>query len=256
MNEHLDLQRLRAELDRARAEHGRGSSQGLEAFQRLFARAHELNQSLSALPRYIPDETARFFAGVIAGDKGHCYWRVSSFKMNSGRDIFPNRWWWNHAHATKLGPFEILRPTCGHRTCIAPAHQAIQVKERQRVYTDMQMIGALQVVAMRLGHPPSANEWTRRGGAPSVGTYKVRFGSWSRAHIAAGLGANRRLATPSRCIAALQLARRHLGYWPTSHEFPGKCTDILKEAELPHSRPTISRHLGSWPKALYRAGKR
>lgn len=250
------LRELRAELDRVRQLYGPGSSQGAEAFNRLSREAGRQGQPLDGLRRYVEDEVERFFAQTIPGSDGHVYWDGGQmFVRNDSLTRQPRRWWWEHIHGP-LGGGDAVLPTCGERHCINPEHSAKQDRqERHRRFTDQQMFGALQVVAMQLGHAPTLGEWTRLHKTPSAKLYLMRFGSWRHAVAQAGIEYRTRLASPKKCVAALRLARKTLGHWPNTTEFlsPRVCA-ALKEADLPRSDSSIYKHLGSWSEALRKAG--
>lgn len=188
-----DLRVLRAELERVREVYGRGSSQGLAAFQRLNAASHEVGRPLDGLRRFSTDEVERFFAQTVLGPNEHVYWDGSrhGFERNDGRWRKPARWWWEHVHGP-IGTTTLrLHPTCDDGACINVEHQVLE-HFRTEQYSESQMLGALQVMAMRLGRTPSKALWLKHNGRPSPNIYVARFSSWSKALRAAGLEPLRR----------------------------------------------------------------
>jgi hypothetical protein len=186
---HEHVNRLRAELHRIRAEHGRGTSQGLEAFIRYMHDAAVLGLSPTALAEYSDIEEDRFFARVIDGPDRHRYWagRDQRFKCNDGRTRHPRRWWFEHENNIQLGFYEDITPSCGDKRCIAPWHGIRGRGVTRRLYSDAHMLGGLQVEALRLGRGPSAAEWDAAGRKPGSSNFTLRFGSWTKAIRAAGL---------------------------------------------------------------------
>jgi hypothetical protein len=184
---HEHVNQLRNELHRIRAEHGRGTSQGLEAFIRYIHESALLGLSPTALAEYSDIEEDRFFSRVIDGPDRHRYWtgRDQRFKCNDGRTRHPRRWWFEHENNIELGFYEDVTPSCGDKRCIAPWHAARG--RSRRLYSDAHMLGGLQVEALRLGRGPSAAEWDAAGRKPGSSNFTLRFGSWTKAILAAGL---------------------------------------------------------------------
>lgn len=255
------LQQLEAEVQAARADDSFGSaSRQLAAFQRLCQETARLTgHAIDALREYSEDEAERFFAQTAQGPDGHIYWLgANRFTRNDGGQRKPARWWWEHRYGT-LDQNDVVGPICGERGCISPEHSAVDRRRgHTRRFSDLQMIGALQAAAMRLGRAPAHNTWE---GPPSRALYELRFGSWIKALHAAGLKPshpNMRVS-PAACVESLRLARRILGWWPSFDDFRFRpeIRAALKTHELPRSPSTICLHLGgSWPEALRRAGKR
>lgn len=254
----FELQELRAELTRVRKVFGRRSSQSSAAFTKLHRRSVELGQGIGDLPQFMADEKQRFFAHVRAGPDGHYFWDTQSaeFVGNDGRSRAAYRWWWEYENNAKLEKTDQLHPGCGARNCIAPKHYVSGRNARERVYTDNQAIGSLQVVAMRLGRSPFKQDWDRGKYSPSSTTLVSRFGGWEKVLRAAGLApAKITVVTPARCIESLRYAHKLLGHWPTTTEFRDLRLKLGAQG-LPTAPHTIRLRLGPWPKALYRAGKR
>jgi hypothetical protein len=257
-----ELRVLREELAELRRIHPRRSSVVAEAFQRLVRAGDAVGQPVDGLRTHTRDEVERFFAQTIPGPDGHVYWDGSrhGFKRNDGRNRSPRRWWYTHKHGTELGTYEDFVPTCGERHCINPDHCAVGRGLRRMRFDRQAMLGALQVVALRLGRAPTSSEWERLGGRPSVSLYQMRFGTWPDAVREAGLvpavGSSRFApTTPVRCIASLRFVRESVGHWPTRAEFEA-ARPQLHAIELPSSSSTIKKYLGPWTAALRKAGKR
>lgn len=252
-----DVPTLRAELQRVRDLYGRGSSQGLEAFQRLSVAAAKAGQPLSALRRHSRVESERFFALTIPGPDGHVYWDgKATFRRNDGVTRTPPRWWWEHVHGPIPSNLHRLTFTCGDKKCINVEH-AVCDYFRPELYTDEQLLGALQVYAMQKGHPPTSKEWEREKRRPSSSTFSNRFGSWEAAMRAAGFPgyvSKVRSTNPETCVKAILFVRDRLGRWPNSQEFVAEA-EALHAAGLPTSLATIRDHLGKWSVAVAKAGK-
>jgi len=127
----------------------------------------------------------------------------------------PHRWVWMIEH----GPISTTNDVCGHarrRTALRspPRRRSSQARLR---YTDQQMIGRVQVVAMQLGHTPSLLEWEAGTTNPTLNVYKQRSATGPR--CAPRRASNERTRTearpPSACVEALRALARHLGHAPT-----------------------------------------
>ncbi len=255
-----ELRDHEAELARIREEDGRGSSRALAAFQALSQAYAARGRRIDDLRSYSPDEAERFFANTAPGTDGHVYWLAGerSFVRNDGSQRRPIRWWWER-HFGPLEQYDVIKPACGELRCINPEHAVLEPRSDRRLrFTDEQIIGALQVAALRLGHAPRQRAWD---GVPSRETIQGRFGGWDKALAAAGIerdewrGAHRR--SSADCIEALRAARRLLGHWPWADEFvTARVREHLKRLGLPTSRETLRTHLGSWQEGLRKAGKR
>lgn len=230
----------------------------LDAYNRLVAESERLGRSLSALDPYLEDEVERFFSRVIYGADGHAYWpRRGNFDLG-GSSTHPRRWWWGHVNGALASKTIALTSLCGEPNCIRPEHCGIASRERARLFSDQQMIGSIQVVAMRLGYVPRGQEWDKAGYRPSVGVYAQRFGSFQRAVRAAGLEmrtvkrANR--FTREDCVNAITFSRHNLNRWPTHSDFL-RLRDELAKRDLPIEPKTILRHFKAktWAEAMERA---
>jgi hypothetical protein len=258
----VDLRPYQEAHAAARVNYPRRSTQQREAFENLFRAAIKAGQPLDALRRYAANETERFFAQTLDGTDGHVYWDGSSngFKRNDRKIRSPRRWWWAHLLGTELGPYEDLVPTCGELKCINPEHCEVGRGLRRRQFTDAQMLGAVQVAALRLGRAPRAGEWETLGLKPSYKLYKIRFGAWKKVVLAAGLEYTHPRhggikASPELCLESLRHLHTVLGHWPNEGEFR-RNKALLHEAHLPAAPGTIRKNLGLWNDALRKAGKR
>lgn len=251
------LHELRTDLLTAREAYGRRSSQAERAFSDLCRAAAENGTPLDGLRHHTVNEVERFFSWTIPGLGGHVYWDgPKRFFRNDGMTRAPLRWWWQHRYGN-LDNSDDLVVKCGEANCINPEHAS---KERIRGtalrYTDQALLGALQVLAGRIGRTPSTSDWVKAGNAPSRWVFEKRFGSWGNAVAAAGLPAARNpyaKTSPATVIAGIRFVRRELGHWPTWDEYP-TVADKLREAGLPTSIHAAMRLYGSWPKARQAAG--
>ena len=251
-----DLTVLRTELHRCRTTYGRRSEEAAQAFNRLAGAAAAQGRPLDQLDTFITDETERFMSMTVAGTNGHIYWNGRSaarFSLNGGRETTPRIWWWTHIGAERPRAGYTIRPTCGETHCINPRHCRIEdPRSANRRYTDAQMIGSLQVLAMKIGHAHSNNDRKRSGLKPTVMAYVDRFGSWNGALRAAGLSPwARPLITDEACRASLHAAAEYPGRIPASHEYRrADLREHLNNLDLPRNRETIVRRLGAWPDAI------
>ena len=252
---------LQAEYRQLRAEDAETGMRRLataNAYERWFSQACADGEPPDQLRRYIADEVERFFARTIQGPDGHVYWDCSldkGFRLNDGSRRKPTRWWWDRVH----GPSGRgrLDPTCSEKRCINPEHLVfVSWAEIRAQYSVDELIGRLQVEALRLGHTPRRDEWDLLGLKPSASAFAKRFnGSWHDAVRAAGLpiAPLPHAVNADMCIAALRLVASLLGHKPTQDEFIAQAP-ALHDAHLPSSHHTIRTHLGLWADALRKAG--
>lgn len=252
-----DVRVLREELHRVRSLFGRRSSQAKEAYDALNAASHLAGQPLDGLRRYSIVESERFFARTVPGPEGHVYWTGGkSFGGNGGKSYVPRRWWWGHLHGPLVSYNDVV-PTCGDRACINPEHCATGRGLSRTRHSDSALIGKLQVTTMRLGHVPSQREWDSLGLEPSHSAIKLRFGNWGRFVSSAGLEmVSQKTWTKADCIAAVQLAKKLLGHWPSGPAEYGLVAREITAAGLPANTHALWRHIGLWPEILRAAGKR
>src|SRR6266536_1357098 len=135
------------------------------AFERYFRAAAAADQPLDALSRRSANEVERFWAQTIPGVDGHIYWDgPQSFRRNDGKCRRPQRWVWEQHYRRPLSRYIDVWTTCGEKNCIAALHLAAGRNDARRRYTDEQLLGYLQVAAMRLGHTPRAQWWEKQRG--------------------------------------------------------------------------------------------
>jgi hypothetical protein len=214
-----EINRRRRELDEIRARYGY-CGRSLDAFHRLCKAYRDVGRSIDELRYYEPDEVKRFFGYVISGADGHAFWNGGQrdFTLNAvdgvTRSRAPVHWWWTHIYGERA--YRLV--TCETPGCISPYHARKEDKrERKRLFPDHAIIGAIQVWALRHGHSPGADEWTRAGMTPSKTTIGNRFGSFDNAVIAAGLTPKPRHNRPVSADIVLEhlyLVAKEMGRWP------------------------------------------
>lgn len=222
-----------------------------QEFEQWFRERCAEGRPPDALDQRIEDEAERFFSKLAQGAEGHVYWMgAQQFRTNDGRSILPRRWWWFHTHGESAERVQVV-PVCGAPHCISPRHmKAISWSELKRRYTDEQMIGALQVVAMRLGRAPTLKEWTQQKLQPHQQAIVARFGTWNEAMRAAGLeprptGVNTAHGTVwvnSELVRLGAALIRRLGREPSSYEWSRR---LYQPAYS-----TIKRRFGTWTSFL------
>jgi len=254
------LHQLRADLQDAVATYGRRSSRTQAAFERLVREAAEGGRPLDALRSNSPIEHERFFALCLPGPDGHVFFDGgdSGFRLNTGKRIRPQRWWWMHVHGGQLDPKQDVVPTCGERACINPEH-CVQDRATARMrYPVDRILGALQTGAMRLGRTPTSREWDEKlHGRPSAAIVRLRLGTWHQALRAAGLpmptGAWREFSD-AECIATIRRVRDELGSWPTQSQYRAWRARQAEPIDVP-AASTLQRHFGAWSTAMARASR-
>lgn len=258
----MTVREAKQNLADIRACHGDGSGYGLQAFQQLSQAYAAEGRRIDELSHRSADELERFFAQTIPGPDGHTYWDgPARFVKNDGVSKVPARWWWEHLHSAIPNTTVRLRPVCGERNCITPAHQLLYQGAPSRRFTDTQMIGSLQVLSLRLGHTPTMRDWDASGLSPSKEMYRERFGTWKKALRAAGLNPVRQTSSraPFDYVRSLRAAKKLIGHWPTRTEFASPSVrDHLKSRKLPTSTRMVYAKLGAvtWEHALRKAGKK
>lgn len=243
---------LQAELRDVRAEYdaGRCTRTAVRtAFERWFRACCAAGRPPDALDPRIDDEAERFFAKLVQGPDGHVYWGGPRyFATNDGKHAIPRRWWWIHLHGE---PTERVRiaPFCDEENCIFPSHmRAVSWSEIKRRWTDEQVLGSIQVVAMQLGRTPTALEWETARRLPSKDIVILRFGTWNKAMSAAGLmprpsgvnvahGARGILSKEDLLRAGVELVHR-LGRVPGQNEWSHR--------NYAPSYSTVRRRFGKW----------
>jgi hypothetical protein len=250
------IQELREEYLRVKAEKGASSGYTLDAFNRLSSEAGRLGFPLSGLRYYVADEAERFFARTLAGTDGHTYWDGEHrFPRNDGRIQAPRRWWWERTHpGVTLANTTDVWATCGEKNCITPEHCEAGRHPGRTRHSESQILGGLQVLAMRLSRTPSRGDWNASGMRPTSMGIVYRFGSWSKAITSAGLAPVKRSRTRAPApdyIGSLCFVRDILGRLPSQPEFLALRPEIRK-AGLPTSLTGFYVHFGSWGEALRR----
>ena len=251
---------LRDRLHAVRADPIASPGRRVNAFEDYSDQASAEGHPLDALRRFTPDEVERFWSFTVAGAE-HVYWNgPESFRLNDGHYRQPRRWVWMRQHGTKLASHMQVVATCGEPNCVALGHLALLKRESPLKYSDDQALGAIQVVAMRLGHPPTAAYWKEHHNLrPSHALIIQRFGSWEKALRSAGLNPddclNLRFGftyTEGQLINALRALAQELGRAPTGHDW--------RRVSVARGWPdykTVTRRLGGgtrWAPALKRAG--
>jgi hypothetical protein len=224
-----------------------------DAYRAWFRQSIAEGRSPDALRKHSPIESERFFARVIPGPDGHCYWNGGNvFRRNDGKTRNPRSWWWEHVHS-RITDRGIVKPTCGEPHCITVEHQRLAPwSEIKQHFTDAQCIGALQVATMRLGHSPTTGEYDALGLRPRSTGLINRYSSWTRALTAAGLPATshdtrfKEVWTMQDCIDALQGSTRKRRAVPS-----GRWWERTKQRP---SYWTMMRRFGTWKNALRAAG--
>jgi len=215
-----------------------------DAFQRLCQVYAKHGRRIDELDFYEPDESKRFFRKLIQGANGHVFWNGGAvFTCNGGSTRKPLHWWWEHLYGTRADKLVL---ECGQSRCVNPRHA--RPFQRERLYPDHVIIGALQVWGLRHGRPPSMRSWD---GSPSHAIIKLRFGSWRNALQAAGFPASdyNRYRSPEECIAALRFVFDLTGKWPTWESYLG-AHDELQANDYPTRPNTIKDRFGSWAAAI------
>lgn len=157
-------------------------------FERRFREACAAGNPPDRLRRYSRDETERFYAHVVQGPDGHCYWTGSeAFRRNDGRTQVPRRWVWEQAHGELARYGTVVKSTCREPNCVALAHLVRGKWEPGRRYSDEALLRYLQVGKLRLGRRPTIKLWKSSGYRPVWEIFRDRFGSWNEALRRAGL---------------------------------------------------------------------
>ncbi len=238
---------------------GTGKARLANAYQRYFRQAVAEGNPPDSLQRLTGTEPERFFPQLIAGLDGHNYWDgAATFRLDAGGVRNPRWWWYEHLHGKQ--PKGALSSVCGERHCITPNHQQfVDWSALRRRYTDEQLLGSMQVVAMRLGYTPTKNEYDAlRGRGPTSTIIGQRFGSWKRALRAAGIAARPKPQgwTAEQCIEGLRFVTKLHGQPPRNNHYRAYAAQ-LGARNLPSATATILHHLGpTWDDALKKAGLR
>lgn len=173
----------------ARNAHPRGCMLVHDAWIAWVAEAYAAGEPLDRLRIDSRNETERFFARTVPGPDGHVYWVGGrDFTGNTSRTR-PRHWWWRQIHGpSSLARGDAVRPHCGDARCINPEHCNVQARrERCAKFSDAQMLGFIQVAALRLGHRPTKVEFDSMKLGISTTAMFNRFGSWTETCRRAGV---------------------------------------------------------------------
>ena len=163
-----------------------------EAYNDWFRQRCKEGRSPSALQIHSKDEAERFWARTVPGSDGHLYWTGGqTFRLNSGTDQKPQRWAWKAQHG-ELSPYTEIENNCGEGHCVNVEHLQIRPRSARRVrFSDDKVIGALQVLHMRLGRAPTTTDWDEAKLPITASALVNRRGSWANTLALAGLESSR-----------------------------------------------------------------
>ncbi len=239
---------------------GTGKARLANAYQRYFRQAVAEGNPPDSLQRLTGTEPERFFPLLIAGLDGHNYWDgPTTFRLDAGGVRNPRWWWYEHLHGKQ--PKGALNPVCGQRHCITPNHQQfVDWSALRRRYSDEQLLGSVQVVAMRLGYTPTRIEYdAMRGRGPTSAIVSQRFGSWATALRAAGCRprvTQQHRWSVDQCIEGVHLVTKLHGQPPRNNDYRAYAAQ-LRDHHLPSATATILLYLGpTWNDVLKKAGLR
>ena len=123
----------------------------------------------------------------------------------------------------------------------------------KQLYTDQELITAMQDAAKKLHHTPSSYEMNALEDSPSSRSFIRKFGSWECAVRAAGLTpppkrrrGGRSAFSNEKMIQSLRDLAEKLGKTPSR-------IDIDSDPDTPQSHTYVS-HFGTWNRALELAG--
>jgi hypothetical protein len=169
-----------------------------------------------------------------------------------------------HARGIELKRTQDVWPVCGEENCIAAEHQAVGRKPGRSLYTNEQIIGTIQTAALRLGHPPSVQEWREGGYRPHDTVVRARFKSWNGAIRAAGLiprpqhygNLDRRIGR-EKAVEGIRALAKAVGRPPREWDVE-KNREWLRAMGFPTHRRTYRRAIGgdrssAWPEIVAEA---
>lgn len=174
---------LRTELHRVREVYGRGSSQGLEAFNRL----------MRAESKTGPEERElqRFLSRTIPAPNGHVHWQGAlAFHTVDKRHRHPARWWWEYVNGPIPNPTLRVYRTCTDKKCITPEHAILEGFQRSR-FTEDEILDFIRIAASTVGRPPTTRDFNSMAFGVKAGAIGLRFGSWPNALERAGIDTRR-----------------------------------------------------------------
>lgn len=200
------------------------------------------------------------FRAYVAVGADHDYWTgrtndrgFATFypEGRSGSAVVVTRFVWTEilGHPAPDRYREIVRPTCGEKACVRPSHLTLIRRDKRR-YSDEAILGAAQVLAMRLGRTPRQKDWLDARTKPVADMVLARFGSWERFVERAGLPPVERAVSDKfsdeAILDAIRADAAERGRPSYAHEWSA-------ERRSP-SEITIRRRFGSFAEALRAAG--
>lgn len=233
-------------LDRYRELRASGASAMVrrEAYNDWFRQCCKEGRNPSALRIHSPEEVERFWAQTVPGPDGHVYWTgPKTFLTNDGSRKKPQRWAWQ-ASGRALELWTEIDNVCGEPHCVNPEHMRERPRGERRVrLPDERAFGAVQALALRLGHTPSPSEWNDAALRVTAGALERRFGSWGGFCRRAGLDWKHPTATDAdTCIEAIQALAAKLGEAPNRRTWEAN-GGWLRERGYPTSATTIRQKL-------------
>lgn len=159
-----------------------------EAYNAWFRQRCAEGNNPSALQIYSKDEAERFWARTVPGTDGHVFWTGSkTFRRNNDVEQKPQRWAWKK-HYGELSPYTELENKCGEDSCVNVEHMQVRPRSAARIrFSDDKVIGALQVLHMRLGRAPTTTDWDEAKLPITASALLNRFGTWTKTLSLAGL---------------------------------------------------------------------
>lgn len=225
-----------------------------EAYNDWFRQCCAEGRNPSALRIHSPEEAERFWAQTVPGPDGHIYWTGAKiFRTNSGFKTTPRRWAWARTHGS-LSPYTEIENVCGEGNCVNVEHMRIRPRAERRVrFSDDRAIGALQVLALRLGRTPARTDWDAADLPVGATAMQGRFGSWSAFCRKAGLEPQRASYSldPATCLEAIRTLTDYLGHPPTQREWK-EHHGWLRERGYPTSPNSLKNKLGGSFTAIVR----
>lgn len=217
-----------------------------EAFGKWFRQRCKEGRRADALRINSPEESERFWARTVPGPDGHIYWTGGKvFTENANRKRSPQRWAWIKAKGS-LGNWTEIENNCGEPKCVNVDHMQLRDRaESRRRLTDASIIGAVQVLAMRLGRTPTKQDWEDAKLPITVRTAQGRFGgAWGNVLRAAGLDARPYVhSTPEMCAEGIIALAAKIGHPPSRREWDAH-REWMREQGHPTSSTTVRNQFG------------
>lgn len=159
-------------------------------------------------------------------------------------------------------------PATAEQACPTPASQRRRKRgSGQKQYSDRELVECLRTASKELGGVLSTTSYAEyirgrimrdRRSWPSHQAHQLRFGSWRKALLRAGLRANRSspiadqfLFSSEHCTDAIQHLAREIGHAPTAYEYEQAAK--ASNGAMP-SQATVRNRCGTWLGALRLAG--